>query len=69
MMPEAMFKMRFIAMPGPKAPDGLPTVHVQNFIGIYKGQHHIHSLQGYNEWLKLTDPDNTADIATASRLH
>lgn len=31
-----------------KTPDGL--YHVQNYVGIHKGQHHVHNEASYQKW-------------------
>ena len=44
------FKMVFLVR---KTPDGL--LHVQNYVGAYRGQHHVHTESGYREWLKINN--------------
>jgi hypothetical protein len=39
------FKMYFYAV---ECPDG--TVHVQNYVGPYRGQHHVHSKESFERW-------------------
>jgi len=33
-----------------KNSDGL--YHIQNYIGMYKGQHHIHNEDSYKQWME-----------------
>ena len=33
-----------------KTPQGL--YHVQNYVGVYRGQHHIHNEQSFQKWLR-----------------
>lgn len=43
--PLHMVKIYFLVI---RCPDG--TVHVQNVIGPYLGQHHVHTMEGYERW-------------------
>lgn len=36
--------------------DGL--YHVQNYVGPYRGQHHVHTKKGFEYWLKNVDRKN-----------
>ena len=42
--------MRFFAT---ECPDG--TIHVQNIVAGYKGQHHVHSKESFERWRKGKD--------------
>jgi len=33
-----------------ECPDG--SVHVQNYVGAYRGQHHVHSKESFERWRK-----------------
>jgi hypothetical protein len=44
------FKIYFYAV---ETPDG--NIHVQNYVGIYRGQHHVHSKKGFKKWLREND--------------
>lgn len=44
------FKIRFCTT---KTPDGL--YHVQNYVGGYRGQHHVHNEKSFNSWKKNID--------------
>jgi hypothetical protein len=43
------FEMRFEVT---KTKDGL--IHVQNCVGFLRGQHHVHTKQGYRQWLRMS---------------
>lgn len=44
---EAMFTMVHL---GTETEDGL--IHIQNYVGFYRGQHHVHTKEGYEKWLR-----------------
>lgn len=43
-----------------ESPDGM--FHVQNIVGMYLGQHHIHSKKGFEEWKKKAAPENKGKL-------
>jgi len=44
-----------LAFTATKTPDG--NIHVQDMVGIMKGQHHVHSPEGFERWRKATLKD------------
>lgn len=45
-----------------ECPDG--TLHVQNLVGMYLGQHHVHSKKGFEEWKKKAGPEAKGSLKT-----
>ena len=45
-------KMHFFAT---ECPDG--TIHVQNYVGAYRGQHHVHSKESFEKWKQKTETE------------
>jgi len=43
------FEMHFFAT---ETPDGL--IHVQNYVGAYRGQHHVHNKESFEKWRRET---------------
>jgi len=42
-------EMHFFAT---ETPDGL--IHVQNYVGAYRGQHHVHTRESFERWQRET---------------
>lgn len=38
------------------------ALHVQNFTGMYLGQHHVHSKKGFEDWKKKAVPENKGKL-------
>lgn len=43
-----------------ESPDGM--FHVQNFLGMYLGQHHVHSKAGFDGWKKKAAPEDKGKL-------
>jgi len=56
------FKMKFYVT---ITPDGL--YHVQNYIGGYRGQHHVHSKHGFDNWVNIAEI-NKDDLVIAKGM-
>ena len=48
-----------------KYPDG--SIHVDNFVGSYQGQHHVHTAKSFAKWRTLVDATSVQELKSTQR--